>query len=63
MGEKIDFLSVTAEEAEREELLRGIRMNTQEKFEYFEEILNLAWRMGVIEGSRKSDKSGSGWKR
>ncbi|MBU6470793.1 MAG: hypothetical protein KGQ68_08945 [Gammaproteobacteria bacterium] len=48
MGEKIDFLSVTAEEAEHEELLRGIRMSTREKFEFFEEIIDLAWRTGAI---------------
>ena len=63
MGEKIDFLSVTAEEAEREELLRGIRMSTREKIEFFEEMLDIAWRMGVIKGPRELDHSGSGWER
>lgn len=63
MGEKIDFLSVTAEEAEHEELLRGIRMSTREKFELFEEMLDLAWRMGVFKGPSELDQSGSGWKR
>lgn len=42
MGAKIDFLSCTAEEAEREELLRGIRMSTRAKVELFEEMLDFA---------------------
>lgn len=63
MGAKIDFLSCTAEQAEREELLRGIRMSTREKFEFFEEVLDLGWRMGVIKGPRKLDQSDGGWMR
>jgi len=55
MGEKIDFLSVTAEEAEHEELLRGIRMSTREKIEFFEEIIDLAWRAGAIKYLRSQE--------
>lgn len=55
MGEKIDFLSCSAEEAEREELLRGIRMSTREKMEYFEEMIDLVARTGAIKFLRCAD--------
>lgn len=38
----------TFEDAERNNLLAGIRMSTRAKIELFEEMLDFAWRTGAI---------------
>lgn len=49
-----DDLRCTFEDAERNNLLAGIRMSTRAKIELFEEMLDLAWKTGAI---KKADVS------
>lgn len=41
-------LRCTFEDAERNNLLAGIRMSTRAKVELFEEMLDFAWRTGAL---------------
>lgn len=43
-----DALRCTFEDAERNNLLAGIRMSTRAKVELFEEMLDFAWKTGAI---------------
>lgn len=47
-------LRCTFEDAERNNLLAGIRMSTRAKVELFEEMLDFAWQTGAI---KKTDES------
>ncbi|MBU6470791.1 MAG: hypothetical protein KGQ68_08935 [Gammaproteobacteria bacterium] len=47
-------LKCTFEDAERNNLLAGIRMSTRAKVELFEEMLDFAWRAGAIKKPNES---------
>ena len=47
-------LRCTFEDAERNNLIAGIRMSTRVKIELFEEMLDFAWRTGAIKKTSKS---------
>lgn len=47
-------LRCTFEDAERNNLLAGIRMSTRAKVELFEEMLDFAWRTGAIKKTNES---------
>lgn len=47
-------LKCTFEDAERNHLLDGIRMTTEDKIHMFESMLDFAWRAGAIKQLRES---------
>ena len=48
-------LRCTFEDAERNNLLAGIRMSTRSKVELFEEMLDFAWHTGAVKAGRAKD--------
>ncbi len=69
--EQHDDLRCTFEDAERNNLLAGMRMSTRAKIEFFEEMIDLAWRTGAIKPMQQAGKppatattaSSRSWKR
>ena len=51
-----DALRCTFEDAEHNNLLAGMRMSTRAKIEYFEEMIDLAWRTGAIKPMQQAGK-------
>ena len=49
-------LRCTFEDAERNNLLAGMHMSTRAKIEFFEEIIDLAWRAGAIKPMQQAGK-------
>lgn len=52
-------LKCTFEDAERNHLLDGIRMTTDDKIHMFESMLDFAWRAGAIKQLRESAPAGN----
>ncbi|MGH8370014.1 MAG: hypothetical protein ACRESC_03440 [Gammaproteobacteria bacterium] len=53
-SEQQNDLKCTFEDAERNHLLDGMRMNTHDKIQSFEDMLDFAWQSGVIKQLRES---------
>ena len=51
-----DPLQCTFEDAERNHLREGIRMSVRAKIEFFEEMLELAWRSGAAQRAARRDE-------
>ncbi len=51
-----DALRCTFEDAEGNNLLAGMCMSTRAKIEYFEEMIDLAWRTGAIKRMQQAGK-------
>lgn len=59
MSEGRDPLQCTFEDAERNHLRDGMRMSVRAKIEFFEEMLDLAWRSGAAQRAERQMKRAS----
>lgn len=55
MNSKPDPLTCSFEDAARNHLRDGIRMSTNAKMAFFEEMLDFAWRTGAIKTQRHTE--------